>query len=211
MLPKEWLSKEGEGTTVGIIDTTVDLTLPQIRNSVKEERAFGRTSTRHGTFIVSTIHSIAKRASLVVAHGDLDRVEEMLEWMVQFKLDVLNCSWAFFEPKQNVMRLLEEIADKGTIVVCAYSKDFPYPWSNRRFISAGEEIPVKPEHSLQVNSLLLSTMRGNSVAAALVSGTTALGRAVIPSIDKKTLISRIRPEDIPSRLYRQSKQRIIEI
>ena len=68
------------------------------------------TGERHGTHIASTILQFVPKARIVFAGGIMDsyaKLESMLEWVSQFKIDVLNLSLAFPEKDEKVMILFE--------------------------------------------------------------------------------------------------------
>lgn len=202
MIPLEWLQNRGNGSAVGIIDTGINPLLHSFKTSKMTVKEFGNISQRHGTHIASTILDIAPEVNIVFAGGTLDsfaKLEDMIDWIAEFKLDVLNLSFTFKEENQAIIDKLKAIASKGTLVVCAHASKSLYPWSVKEFISAGSQGEFKaPEEWMTYSSTGYRTvMKGSSTSAAITSGLCCLGKAIIPLMNKEEFLSLVSPEDIP--------------
>lgn len=108
--PVAWEVTRGEGVLIGVVDTVVDPDLPDLAGTVKEVRPFTATTSdasHHGTGVVSlmvgtganAIRGLAPAARVVVAQRDPESGEwyddgEMLRWLVDQDVDVINLSWS---------------------------------------------------------------------------------------------------------------------
>lgn len=213
MLPAEWLQKQGHGATVGVCDTGLKTTLSCFKNRKITYKPFGATSPRHGTLIASTIFEIAPEAEMVFAGGIMDSyacLERMLDWISNFKLDILNLSLAFPEKEERILSILNKIHSSGAIIVCAYAEKLPFPWSGTGFLSAGKggDFEAPDEWTAYSSTGYKTMMRGSSASAAITSGLCSLGKAIIPAIKKEDFLSIVSPEDIPVYEYPKKQKNI---
>lgn len=215
MIPAEWKQKRGKGATVGICDTGLETSLQCFKTSKITYKEFCAVSKRHGTHIASTIHDIAPEAELVFAGGIMEsysKLEEMIDWLSLFNLDVLNLSFTFNEKHTSIINKLKTLSEKGTLVVCSYAPKSLYPWSISDFISAGKQGDFNaPEEWFSYSTAgYRTTMRGSSVSAAITSGLCCLGKAIIPTMTKVTFLSLVTPGDIP-KYNSPKKQKVLQL
>lgn len=201
MLTKEHFQTQGENVTIGICDTGLKTTLSCFRNCEIQYKTFGMTGERHGTHIASTILQFVPKARIVFAGGIMDsyaKLESMLEWVSQFKIDVLNLSLAFPEKDEKISLLLKELASRKTLIVCAQSDTYPFPWSEEYTISAGRngEFSAPMEWTAYSSSGYKTIMRGSSVSTALTTALCALCKARNPDLTKEAFLTMASPEDI---------------
>lgn len=201
MLSKEYFQTQGENVTVGICDTGLKTSLSCFRNCAITYKTFGITGEKHGTHIASTILQFAPKVKLVFAGGIMDsyaKLESMLEWISLFEIDVLNLSLAFPEKDEKISTLLKELNSRKTLIVCAQSNVYPFPWSEEYTISAGRngEFSAPMEWTSYSSSGYRTIMRGSSVSTALTTALCALCKARNPNLTKKVFLSLASPEDI---------------
>lgn len=141
----EWEESMGEGIKIGIIDSGIDLTHPDLAGRVKKYRNFtvGDISdvtdeNGHGTHVAGImaaskndvgIVGVAPMAGLYVAKAfdkngvaDDDAIAESLKWLIKNKVNIINMSFS----SNSVPGYYEEIKEaynKGIIVVCAAGND----------------------------------------------------------------------------------------
>ena len=211
MIPETWKKNGGFGINVGVCDTGLNKNLPCFVNKNITYKQFGDVSLRHGTHIASTIYQIAPKVNMFFAGGILDnfsRMEKMLKWLSTFDLDILNLSLAFKIPDDGVMSVLRRINDKGTMIICAYARDAKFPWSEKDFLSAGEEgdFPAPKAFVSYSSSGSLTRMKGTSVSAAITTGLYSLGKSVDKTLTKQSFLSTVKPTDVPE--YEQKKRQV---
>lgn len=215
MIPPEWLQNRGKGSTVGIIDTGLEASLSCFKSPQITYKEFGATSKRHGTHIVSTILDFAPEVEVIFAGGILEsyaKLEEMIDWISKFDLDVLNLSFTFRDKDESILEKLQKISSKGTLVVCSHATKALYPWSISEFINAGKNGEFKaPEEWTTYSSTGYRTlMKGSSTSAAITSGLCCLGKAINPEMNKEEFLSMIDPEDIP-KYETPKRQKILKL
>lgn len=201
MIPEEWINKQGEGTTVGIVDTGLELANTPFKNKKTIQKKFGNTNSRHGTHVTSTILQFAPKTNIVFAGGVLDsysKLEEMLEWISEFKLDVLNLSLSYKEENNKIKEILKKIHCNNTIIVSAFASGVAYPCCYPFVLSAGEQgcFNAPMEWCSYFHNGQMGIMRGSSVSTAITSGVCLLGKAIIPFMNKEFFLKTVTPQDV---------------
>lgn len=201
MIPKEWLIKQGDGAVVGIVDTGIKRSLNCFNNTKITHKDFGQTEFRHGTHVASTIVQFSPKASIIFAAGTFEsyeKLEEMLEWISCFKLDVLNLSLSFNQKNDKIEEILKKIQSNGTIIIAAFNSRMTYPCKYPFILKAGKggDFEAPEEWISYFPSGHKGTMKGSSVATAITSGLCSLGKAIIPTINKEDFLSIVKPEDV---------------
>ncbi|WP_067923660.1 S8 family peptidase [Alicyclobacillus shizuokensis] len=141
MAPEVWNKSIGQGVKVGILDTGVDFTHPDLRDNIAAYMDFTgspagpRDVEGHGTHVAGIIAAesnnvglvgVAPGAKLYCAKvlgdngsGGFDAIIRGIDWLIQQGVDVINMSLGCsVEPPQEVHQAIQRAAAAG-IVICA--------------------------------------------------------------------------------------------
>lgn len=196
----EWFKTKGEGVVFGVCDGGIDSDLSSFRPSLAEYRYFGERpslSTRHGNHVCGLIFGssdrrgtytgLCPRSRTYVAgmglKGDVGSLLSCLQWLSQFKIDILNLSLALKEDFIELRDILLRFHDSGTWIFSSHSSEALFPWSYD-FVnsvsysaSSGADIISIGEGFSSGDGFSISQMFGSSVSCAFVSGVAGLFRS----------------------------------
>ena len=140
--PLEWNESMGECVNVGIIDTGIDSSHPDLSQRIKKTVNFAGGNTRdasddngHGTHVAGIIAAsknnfgvigAAPMANLYVAkafdsrgRGDDDAVIRSIDWMISNNVKIINMSFSAPDYTERYHNALRAAYNKNIILVCA--------------------------------------------------------------------------------------------
>ncbi len=196
--PLRWMETMGRGSKVLVIDTGFDPATPwvfpeQVRSFVGTPAVASHDG--HGEAVCQIIASqnpvqmgVAPACRLFVARAIGPRecwtpIIQALDWAKEIGADVVNMSFAYNETNTEISHRLEELDRAGMILVSSYSQGLRFPHSLPCVLAVGGiGTPVGVDMMTGSDTYLGVTQRGHrfwgtSVAAAVVSGVVACGRA----------------------------------
>ena len=136
-----WKYSKGEGINVAILDTGIDYTHNNLRNSIKDGINFTTNDPNdfmdrygHGTFcagiIGSNINGIAPSCNIysikVVndgGEGSEDWIIQGLLWCLQNKMDIVSMSLAYKKHNESIHLIIKKMNRYGIIVVAANNNE----------------------------------------------------------------------------------------
>lgn len=143
-VPDLWKQTKGSGVKVGIVDTGVDLTHPDLVDGIVASADFTGKGTAqdgdgHGTHVAGIIGArgisggtvgAAPECQLYIAKalgddgsGDYGAITEALEWCIQQKVDVINMSLGGPQDDYRLHDAIRTAVNQGIVVVCAAGND----------------------------------------------------------------------------------------
>lgn len=144
-IPKLWAATQGEGVTVGIIDTGCQLDHPDLAGAIKDARDFSRSwsgpedKQGHGSHCAGVIGArkdgkgiigIAPRCSLLIAKGLGDdgsggsrSIADAIDWCIVKGADVISMSLGSPVPDQAILAAIQRAAKAGIFVIAAAGND----------------------------------------------------------------------------------------
>ena len=163
--PEVWYKWTGKGIKVGIVDTGIDLThpdlAPNIVNTINVTTGGpGQDDQGHGTHVAGTIAAVrdgkgvvgvAPEASIYAAKvlgangsGSLSDVVTGIDWVVKQGVQVINMSLGSPSPAESLRLAVQRASEAGVAVVCAAGNDsgpvgYPAAYEGAIAISAGDE------------------------------------------------------------------------
>ncbi len=137
----EWTESMGEGIKIGIIDSGVDLSHPDLLGRIKKYANFSgglqddvTDENGHGTHVAGILSAnrngygvvgVAPQASLYVAKAFDKRgmatdeaVAQSLDWLISNKVNIINMSFSSTD-LPSYHNQIKKAYDKGIIVICA--------------------------------------------------------------------------------------------
>ena len=138
--PLEWEETMGEGIKVGIIDTGVDLTHPDLRGRIKASKNFiggesAQDDNGHGTHVAGIIAAeknglgvvgVAPKADLYIAKAfnkegtsQGDAISRSMSWLLSENVDVINMSFSSNTPENEYYGRIKEAYNRGVMMLCA--------------------------------------------------------------------------------------------
>ena len=144
--PLEWKETMGEGIRVGIIDTGVCETHPDLKNRIKdganftsENRGSVCDNCGHGTHVAgivaaekngSGVVGVAPKADLYIAKAfdksgktSYPAVEKSLLWLAEKRVDVINMSFSSPFFSKRYVNVIKAIKNMGITMICAAGND----------------------------------------------------------------------------------------
>lgn len=140
--PLEWHETMGEGIKVGIIDTGVDVTHPELKGRIKDGANFFDKNTDdfkdqngHGTHIAGIVAAekngigvvgVAPKSDLYIAKAfgsdgktSYPAIEKSVKWLIDKKVDVINMSFSSSATSSQYKSLINEVYRNGISIICA--------------------------------------------------------------------------------------------
>ncbi len=144
--PLEWDESMGEGVNVGIIDTGIDITHPDLSPRIKKAANFCggllrdcRDDNGHGTHVAGIIAAAknnsgvigtAPMANLYIAkafdkngRSNDEAVIRSIEWMAANNVNIINMSFSSPDYTEAYYKALKAAYDKNIIIICAAGND----------------------------------------------------------------------------------------
>lgn len=176
----------GNNVKVAIIDTKVNFTKI---NYTKEKTEINfiseaEATSDHGTNIAKIILDTAPNVSLISlaafdeeGNGQVDDVINALEWCYNNNVDIVNMSFSFTIPNDELEAEIKKLNDKDILLVASYNNlkntyDYPAMYENVFGAKSSDNNDIKVSNNIiYVPSTELD---GNSYAAAKLSGIISL-------------------------------------
>ncbi len=140
--PLEWSETMGEGIKVGIVDTGVCCSHPDLKSRIADGINFSGGSrldiedaNGHGTHVTgivaadrtgSGVVGVAPKAEVYVAKAfgkdgktNYQAIEKSLLWMIEKNVDVINMSFSSPETSIRYQKLIEHVHNSGITMICA--------------------------------------------------------------------------------------------
>ena len=235
-IPTEWLNTYGEGCNIGVCETGCEIIHPDIANTVKGYKEFGEVSYAHGNHVIGIIcggtkkpyvfNGFCNKANVYVGAAVLNKDEkknklfDILTWLADFDLDVLNLSLAYETEDDRIYGLLMKLSEK-TIINCAFSPRYRYPNSYSFVNSVGysEMDGVDILGPRRLTSIGMQKryveLGGSSISTAFVSGVAGLARAYDKNITREQFLKIVLGDKLfefkceKSKIYKSNRQQII--
>ena len=201
-IKEEWIATRGKGVCIGVSDSGIDYNRTEFKNSLREYKQYGESynySSIHGNHICGILFSASNQPGIItgfcpmctsyIAGVGLKGVESIenlangLEWLSNFKIDILNLSLACDKNNERIFACLKKMSENGTWIFSSFSEKRLYPWSYDFVNSVGYQMNhlidfcATPECKSIGLSYKNSAIRGSSVSCALVSGVAGVYRA----------------------------------
>lgn len=192
VVPDEWLATQGEGSIVGICDTWIDVTHPQISDNIIGVKSFAEkrdeTKVRHATHVAGIITQLAPKCKIYISiitnskSGSLKSFEKGLKWLEDKNLDVLNLSLACSH-SDTIYGSIKKIHNNNCIITAPSIVDkYPSGYSEVVSVSSfGTENPgdVYAPYSVvsSVPGNRVDAMSGYSMSSAYYAGVCACKQA----------------------------------
>jgi subtilisin family serine protease len=163
-LPKAWQHTQGDGITIAVLDTGVDLEHPDLKENLLEGINFVKKGTPpqdvagHGTHVIGTLVAVNNDIGMVGVcpkakvvpvkvlddrgNGNLLTVAEGIRWAADRGVDFITMSLGAPMKVQSVRKAIQYAQIKGAIVFCAAgnagkTKEIFYPANYKETISIG--------------------------------------------------------------------------
>jgi len=164
-IPQQWRVTRGEGVTVAVLDTGVELDHPDLREAVADARDF--TGSRsgpedrqgHGTHVCGTVGArqndvgvvgVAPAVRLLVGKvlgddgsGSERSVAAGIDWAVERGARIVSMSLGSAQPSLQIKRAIDRAIAAGRFVVCAAGNDggvesvnYPAKWPGPVIVGA---------------------------------------------------------------------------
>ncbi|KYO66524.1 S8 family peptidase [Thermovenabulum gondwanense] len=138
--PECWKSFNGDEIRVGVIDTGVDATHPDLKENLKElmgtyKKNLISDDNGHGSHVSGTIAAVnndigvvgvAPKAKIISikafdknGSGQLSGILEAIDWCIDSKVDVINMSFGISNDSNALKRVIKEAYDNGIVLVAA--------------------------------------------------------------------------------------------
>lgn len=142
--PGVWNETRGRGVRVGIIDSGVDITHPDLKDNIKEVGTvlgseIVTDEKGHGTHVAGTIAALDNNIGVVGAapnveiyavkafnksgSGNISSVVEAIDWCIERRVHVINMSFGFFNNSKALEKAIQE-AYRHKITLVAASGNF---------------------------------------------------------------------------------------
>ncbi|MBR5507784.1 MAG: S8 family peptidase [Clostridia bacterium] len=144
--PLEWNETMGEGIKVGIIDTGVCSSHPDLHRRIADGKNFTAEDIRtfedyngHGTHVAGIVAAerngigvvgVAPKSDLYIAKAfdksgktDYNAIEKSIMWLIDRKVDVINMSFSSPNTFMRYNRLIHMANQKGITLICAAGND----------------------------------------------------------------------------------------
>jgi len=189
-VPYPWLEESGEGASVAVVDTILDMPVA----GVEERELFPRRPTPprrpyHSRMVMSEIRSVAPFCRVVLYPAALWEkmdVDYLFAALGDAKgADVVNLSLAYGNESLAAKGRLESLAASGALISSSYNREMPYPGIYPFVASAapeGADVNIEGTHA--------GLPPSSSVSAARLSGVFALAKAC----DKKATMAGVLAE-----------------
>jgi subtilisin family serine protease len=200
-LPSNWMDTMGIGAKVMVIDTGFNPDPNVVAIATRTFIGGGITDIAglHGTMMAKIVASrdptdagFAPRCTLWLAKAvgltpGLSGIQSALQWALDEGVDVVSMSFVYSGDFPKIHALIEKLDAKGVILLAAHNLDKKYPHTYPEVVSVAQA-GLKGQGNIRTLGEFPKaggkTIRGSSVATAVMAGIAACAKSYNPAINR---------------------------